>query len=182
MLIPTTNYYIPDGNRLVDVATLARPHDLDGLIADLEMMGENRPGEELSASVYSRSITRAWPGPLPDELIDLLLDEEQSAEFIISISPEDGSTQHLVIRDGRLVEISTLVSLSAEEHAALADELNIFFIPRESARPMAAVRYLDIGPELLYEDEGMSEAFRNFTVEQMRKGPRERITVLQWTE
>ena len=104
MLIPTTNYYIPDGNRLVDVATLARPQDLDELIADLEMMGENRPGEELSASVYSRSITRTWPGPLPDELIDLLLDEEQSAEFIISVSPEDGSTQHLVIRDGRLVE------------------------------------------------------------------------------
>ena len=182
MLIPTTNYYIPDGNRLVDVATLARPLDLDELIADLEMMGEIRPGEELSASVYSRSITRAWPGPLPDELINLLLDEEQSAEFIISISPEDGSTQHLVIRDGHLVEISTLVSLSVEERAALTDELNIFFIPRESDRPMAAVRYLDIGPELLYEDEGMSEAFRNFAAEQMRKGPRERITVLQWTE
>ena len=62
------------------------------------------------------------------------------------------------------------------------DELNIFFIPREVSRPLATVRYLDISPELLCENEGMSEAFSNFTAEQMRKGPRDRLTVLRWTE
>lgn len=181
-MLPATNYYIPNGNRLVDIATLTPPNDLDQLMDDLEAMAEGKPGDELAAEVYSRQITRRDPGPLPERLLDILLRETESTEFIISISPEDGSTQHLVVSDGNLVEISSLAELNASENAALAEDLSIFFTPEESAGPPAAVRYLDIGPELLSEDEGMSEEFRNFAAAQMKKGPRDRLTVLQWTE
>ena len=183
----TTEYYVLAGHRLQNISELIPKDALEDVLDELQEIAEPTPGDEDYAQIYTKVFEqRHFERCINPELTDMLEAHADSTgkdyAEILQWATHDGSGYYL-LGQAKLTDLTEALGESKENVLAnVLNELQDTFEDLADNLEPAYVRAMNFEQSDLYEDEGNSEALRNFIANQQEALSTDTIYVFQWTE